>query len=120
MLGKYLAATEVYNKHEQPSDQKHQALLQAHLIRSTIFGDVPATEIADIWAHFILIPDYLKATHKQKWTKQVAESEEHDLFYKSAERFLNDNVLIKKNNDYSWTGDHNKFYNSWLDVALER
>lgn len=117
MVSAYLTTNTVYNKYEVPQDARLRNAVQAAAIQGS-FKDVPAYAMADLWAHFLLVPNYLLALDQNRFTQQEAESNVMLIFKYAAEVFQDSGVLNKnKNAGYEWTKDSDKFFTVWIDFA---
>lgn len=96
---------------------------------SRIFDEVegiPMHAIADVWAHYYLVPNYLVAVEEGRisssdWgeTDDDYEGGYEAMFRKSAEIFLSERVLFKNSDGgYRWTDNWDRFFRVWLETAL--
>lgn len=95
---------------------------------SRMFGEVegvPTHTIADIWAHYYLVPNYLVAVEEGRisrgdWGKNDDYEQGYEaMFRKSAEIFLSEGVLFKNSDGgYRWTDNRDRFFRVWMKTAL--
>ncbi len=105
-----------------PSDPIERRAAMIYYVHSlsidTRHGLVPVFSLADFWALYLMIPDYIKARQRNKFTvDDLKAGEGLGLFDETAKGFISDGILIFKNGAYHWTEDSKKFYDEWLDVS---
>lgn len=95
---------------------------------SRIFDEVegvPIGTIADVWAHYYLVPNYLVAVEEGRisrgdWGKNDDYEQGYEaMFRKSAEIFLSEGVLFKNSDGvYRWTDNSDRMFRVWTKDAL--
>ena len=112
-------ASEYYEKYEKPEDDLTKRAVKVAMMDSDI-GDfkMPTAFAADMWAHYMVLPDYLMAKNDGKFTKKEIESIDLAVFDLTAGVFQEDGVLIANSDGtYGWTQDSNKFYSEWFNFT---
>lgn len=81
--------------------------------------------IADIWAHYYLVPNYLVAVEEGRisrgdWGKDRGYDQGYEaMFRKSAEIFLSEGVLFKNSDGvYRWTDNRDRIFRVWMKDTL--
>ncbi len=103
-----------------PDDQKQKNTLMLKMFDFgySDYGDMPTQYMSDLWAQFLMIPDYLKAKESSKFSSSDLATLR--LTDAAANDFINNSVLSKNaDGKYIWTQDKNKFYDNWVRVAGE-
>lgn len=94
--------------YEFPRDEQASGLLAVDCLGRTSKG-LPLSVLADVWAHFLMLPNYGLAKDKGKIGEKEIE-EDLGVFETSFKLFLKERVLLKNDKGlYEWTQDSYKF-----------
>lgn len=116
MVANYLDSLSAYQAPTDPELRNAFRLFNLSTFKMTKYRPMPAVFMADLWSHFIMIPDFKRARDKGKLTK---EDEEFLFLFEGPSRyFLAEGILMKTaDGDYQWTKDSRRFYDSWVEAA---
>lgn len=118
MVTSYIASNVFYTRYYVPQDTRTRNGIQASMINSG-FGEIPSSFMADLWAHYLLVPNYLIALEQGKFPTSEAEGDEVRIFKLAAEVFQEDGVLTRNSEGiYEWTKDSDKFFGTWIDFSI--
>lgn len=113
----YIAKTTLYNMYEKPQSAGISNAVQASLMRSK-FEEVPAVFMADMFAHFWMVPSYNIAVERGKFSQRELDGDDLRVFDIASKQFQKNGVLIRNSQgEYSWTQDADKFFNSWIELS---
>lgn len=102
-----------------PSDEKQINGVKTYLASQALVsseGEVPNTYAIDFWAHFLMIPNFLKAKKQGRFTNR--ELSKLDIFRQSAEYFTKAGILSMDGyGNYQWVGSAAKVYGTWVEAS---
>lgn len=118
MVTSWMAVNTIYTQYDKPQDIKAQNGIQASMMNSG-FGEIPTFFMANLWAHYLLVPDYLVASEQDRFSSGEANGDELRIFKLAGEVFQKRGVLTRNSEGvYAWTQDSNKFFSEWIDFSI--
>ncbi|MBI4036102.1 hypothetical protein HY383_04065 [Candidatus Daviesbacteria bacterium] len=118
MVAKYVMANTLYPDYERPKDERIRKAVETSAINSG-FGRVPTSFMADLWGHYLLLPDYLKAIEQGKFSQDELDGDILRVFKIANDNFQKAGILVKdQDGKYKWTEDSKKFYDTWIDFSV--
>lgn len=107
--------TEVYKNYEIPSDNTARRIMRTASINREVNG-VPMSAIGDIWAHFIILPDYLLAKDRNMLT---LEDQKGLWMLETSASILTELGGLEKKSDesYGWVGTDAQLIRTWYKAA---
>lgn len=120
----YMVASVIGPYYFMPEEELARRAVTVSRLFDKVEG-VPIHAIADRWAHYYLVPNYLVAAEEGRisrgdWGKD--DDYEHGyeaLFRKAAEIFLSEGVLFKNSAGvYRWTDNSDRLFRVWMEKAL--
>ena len=120
MVAEYMIKPLIEGYSISPDNDDAKRALQLYGLRGGI-TEMPAEAMVDIWAHFLLVPAYLKAVEQKRFSNGDLRNggEAINIFKTPAELFQREGILSKNNSgQWEWTKDYNLFIQTWEDVAL--
>ncbi len=105
--------------YEIPSNERAKKALQLGLLDGGMGQSrMRVAFVADLWSHFLLVPDYLKAIENGLFTQDEIDSPGLGAFKLAVKVFQEEKVITKNSSgDYEWTKDNDKFFDSWYRLA---
>jgi hypothetical protein len=118
MVSAYMVDNTFYTEYEIPEDDRTRKAIQASAMMSGI-GEMSSSFMADMWAHFLMVPNYLIALERDRFSEREIKGNELSTFDLAANVFQEEDVLIRNPEGiYEWTKDTDKFFNTWIDLSI--
>lgn len=111
-----LAEKAIYQEYDPPPTPKERRLLRTNLLLTSTVNGVPVKEVVDQWAHLLMVPNYLIAKEKGRFTPADYEGNWLEFFEVGSQKLLANGGLARQGESYSWT---DRAYKQWLDIALK-
>ncbi len=119
LASSYVAENLLIPSLEIPPEHETDILkaLQLHALHLQI-DVMPVYFMADLWAHFLLVPAYLRAREKNMFSDEQLNSPVMTVFKIAAEAFQRDGILTRNEQGlYEWMASED-FYDRLFDFAL--
>lgn len=110
-----------FSQYQLPQDEASRNAARLFFLRTMAlkgkYSEMPLRFMADVWGHFLMVPDYVLAKERGRFTSEdLAVLSVFDILSKF---FLEYKLLVKdQNGKYVWTEDTGLLYGTWVDRAL--
>lgn len=118
MVSDHIVNTIISKDYVLPQDSASKKALQAYVLNGSLNG-MPLFFMADLWAHFLILPDFKLALDVNNFSQKEAQGDELNIYNLAVGIFEENNILVKKpRGEYTWTNDKNELLNYWESLAM--